>query len=164
MEQNPNQTQINERIFQLKEEIRRLQSELAVLRSQRLVNALLETDGPLPRENQTVFRTAAGLTIKESRLTLYAIMDEMRDGNSLKNVRDLYELTDEEMLEILDYIHLHKEEVEQEYQSVLKTAEENRKYWDEKNQEQLGKLYVQRDVVRAKLHELREQYHTDRKS
>ena len=163
MEQQLTQTQINERISLLEEQIRRLQSELAVLRSQKLVNALLDTDGPLPRENQTITRTAAGLTIKDSRLTLYALMDEIREGNSLKNVRDLYELTDEEMLDILDYIHLHKEEVEQEYQSVLKTAEENRKYWEEKNQEQLEKLYVQRDAVLLKLQEWREQYHADRK-
>lgn len=163
MEQNPTQTQINERISRLEEEIRRLQSELAVLRSQKLVNALLETDGPLPRENQTVTRTAAGLTIKDSRLTLFAIMDEIREGNSLKNVRDLYELTDEEMLDILDYIHLHKEEVEKEYREVLKSAEENRNYWEEKNREQLGKAYAQRDAARLKLQELREQYHADRK-
>ena len=163
MEQQLTQTQINERISLLEEQIRRLQSELAVLRSRKLVNALLDTDGPLPRENQTITRTAAGLTIKDSRLTLYALMDEIREGNSLKNVRDLYELTDEEMLDILDYIHLHKEEVEKEYRSVLKAAEENRKYWEEKNQEQLEKLYVQRDAVRLKLQEWREQYHADRK-
>lgn len=163
MEQQLTQTQINERISLLEEQIRRLQSELAVLRSQKLVNALLDTDGPLPRENQTITRTAAGLTIKDSRLTLYALMDEIREGNSLKNVRDLYELTDEEMLDILDYIHLHKEEVEKEYRSVLKAADENRKYWEEKNQEQLEKLYVQRDAVRLKLQEWREQYHADRK-
>ena len=163
MEQQLTQTQINERISLLEEQIRRLQSELAVLRSRKLVNALLDTDGPLPRENQTITRTAAGLTIKDSRLTLYALMDEIREGNSLKNVRDLYELTDEEMLDILDYIHLHKEEVEKEYRSVLKAADENRKYWEEKNQEQLEKLYVQRDAVRLKLQEWREQYHADRK-
>lgn len=163
MEQQLTQTQINERISLLEEQVRRLQSELAVLRSQKLVNALLDTDGPLPRENQTITRTAAGLTIKGSRLTLYALMDEIREGNSLKNVRDLYELTDEEMLDILDYIHLHKEEVEKEYRSVLKAADENRKYWEEKNQEQLEKLYVQRDAVLLKLQEWREQYHADRK-
>lgn len=164
MKKHPTQMQIGERISQLEESLRTLQAELAILRSQKLVNALLEADGPVPRENETVVRAAGGLTIKGSRLTLFAIMDEIREGNSLKNVRDLYELTDEEMLDILDYIHLHKAEVEKEYQSALKSAEENRKYWNEKNQEQLGRIYIQRDVVRAKLHELREQYHTDRKS
>ncbi|MCC6500559.1 MAG: hypothetical protein IT313_09870 [Anaerolineales bacterium] len=157
-------TQINKRSSQLEEEIRRLQSELAVLRSQKLVNALLETDGPVPRENQTVIHTTGGLTIKGSRLTLYAVMDEIREGNSLKNVRDLYELTDEEMLDILDYIHLHKKEVEKEYQSILESAEKSRKYWEEKNRERLGKTYVQREIVRAKLQEMRAQYRAEHKS
>ena len=161
MEQNPNQ--VHDRISQLENEIRRLQSELAVLRSQELIDALLKMDGPLPRENHTVIRTARGLTVKGSRLTIYSIMDAIRENNSLKNARDLYELTDEEMLDILDYIHLHKEEVQKEYQEVLQFADENRKYWEEKNREQLEKTYQQRDVVRAKLREWREQYHVENK-
>lgn len=163
MEQNPTPNLVNERISQLENEIRRLQSELAVLRSQELVNALLKMDGPLPRENHTVIRTKRGLTVKGSRLTIYSIMDAIRENNSLKNVRDLYELTDEEMLDILDYIHLHKEEVEKEYQEVLRSADENRKYWEEKNREQLSKTYEQKDVIRAKLREWREQYHAEDK-
>lgn len=158
--QNP---QTENRISQLEEEIARLQSDLAVLRSQKLVNTLMNSDGPVPRDNQTIVRTAGGLTIKGTRLTLYAIMDEIREGNSLKNVRDLYELTDEEMLDILDYIHLHNQEVEKEYREILNSADENRKYWDEKNREKLGNTYVQRDVVRAKLQEWREKYHADHK-
>jgi len=161
MKPNPSPQQVNDRILQLEEEIRRLQSELAVLRSQKLVYALLKTDGPLPRENHTVVRTEAGLTVKSSRLTLYTIMDSMRENNSLKNVRDIYELTDEEMLDILDYIHLHKDEVEKEYQQVVKSSEENQKYWEEKNRELMGKTYQQRETVLAKLREWREQYHAN---
>src|SRR3972149_6943966 len=164
MKPSPSPQQVNDRVLQLEEEIRRLQSELAVLRSQKLVDALLNMDGPLPRENHTVIRTKAGLTVKGSRLTLYSIMDSIRDNNSLKNVRDIYELTDEEMLDILDYIHLHKEEVEKEYQEVTESAERNRKYWEERNRELMGKTYQQRDVVRAKLQELRAQYHAGDKS
>lgn len=163
MEENPTQDRIHERISHLENKIRRLQSELAVLRSRNIVDALLETDGPLPRENRTVTRTERGLTVKGSRLTLYEIMDGMKKGGSLKNIRDIYELTDEEMLEILDYIHLHKEEVEQEYQEVLQSAEQNRKYWEERNSNLPGKDYPQKDVIRAKLMEWREQYHADDK-
>lgn len=163
MEQNPAQNQVNERISQLEEELRHLQSELAVLRSQKLVEMLAKMDGPLPRENRTVIRTARGLTVKGSRLTLYDVMDGIRENNSLKNIRDIYELTDEEMLDILDYIHLHKEEVEKEYQGVLKSAEENRKYWEERNKEQLEKGYQQSEFVRTKLRELREQYRAENK-
>jgi uncharacterized protein (DUF433 family) len=133
------------------------------LRSQKLVEALLKSDGPLPRENHTVIRTERGLTVKGSRLTLYYIMDALKEDNSLKNIRDIYELTDEEMLDILDYIHLNKEAVEKEYQEVLQSAEQNRKYWEERNRELMAKSYQQREVVRAKLSEWREQYHAENK-
>jgi len=159
MNLNPSPQQVNDRILQLDEEIRRLQSELSVLRSQKLVEALLKTDGPLPRENSTVIQTERGLTVKGARLTLYDIMGAMKNGESLKNIRDIYELTDEEMLDILDYIHLHREEVEKEYQEVLESAERNRKYWEDRNRALLGKTYQHREVVRAKLQELRAQYH-----
>ena len=163
MKQNPSPQQVNERIVQLESEVQRLQSELAVLRSQKLVDALLKADALPPRENHTVVRTEQGLTVKGTRLTLYYIMDSIKENNSLKNVRDIYELTDEEMLDILDYIHLHKEEVEKEYQEVLQSAERNRKYWEEHNREVMGKTYQQRETVRAKLREWREQYHAENK-
>ncbi len=163
MKQNSSPPEANERIAQLETEIQRLQSELAVLRSQKLVDALMKADAPLPRENRTVLRTERGLTIKGTRLTLYYIMDEIKKKNSLKNVRDIYELTDEEMLDILDYIHLNKEEVEKEYQEVLQAAEQNREYWEERNRELAGKSYQERETVRAKLREWRKQYHAENK-
>jgi hypothetical protein len=164
MKPDPTPEQVNERILQLEEEIRRLQRELAVLRSRKLVEALKGTDGPLPRENKTVVRKEAGLTVKGSRLTLYYIMDEIEKKSSLQNIRDLYELTDEEMLEILDYIHLHGEEVEKEYREILQSAEANRKYWEEHNRDLLSKTYQQRETIRAKLQEWREQYHAGNQS
>jgi uncharacterized protein (DUF433 family) len=163
VEQNLSSEQLNEHIAKLEGEVRRLQRELAILRSQKLVNAIKKMDGPLPRENHTVIRTERGLTVNGSRLTLYSIMDEIKENNSMKNIRDIYELTDEEMLDILDYIHLHKEEVVQEYQDVLKSAEQNRKYWQEKNRELMDKTYQQRETVHAKLREWREQYQAGNK-
>ena len=158
MEQNLSDEQVRDRIATLEAELRRLQSELATLRSRQLVEALIKTDGPLPRENLTIVRTERGLTVKGTRLTLYAIMDEIKENNSLKNIRDIYELTDEEMLDILDYIHLHRAEVEAEYQDVLRSSEESRRYWEERNREHLNETYQQREAVRAKLKEWREQY------
>lgn len=158
MEPKLSNKQMNERIAQLEEDIRRLQSELVILRSQKLVKALLKADGPMPRENPTVFRTERGLSVKGTRLTLYEIMDGIKAGTSLKDIRDMYELTDEEMLDILDYIHLHADEVENEYQQVLQASEENRKYWEQKNSGLMEQTYEQRELVRMKLREWREQY------
>ena len=164
MEQNLLPEEAKQRIASLEEQIRGLEIQLAVLRSQQMVDALAKTDGPLPRENHTVIRTEKGLTVKGSRLTLYYIMDEMKGDNSLKNVRDIYELTNEEMLDILDYIHLNKNEVEKEYSEIVKSAEEDQKYWEEKNREQMDKTYQQREAVRTKLREWREQYHAEHKT
>ena len=163
MEQNPSPEQVKERIAALEEEVRKLQAELAVLRSDQLVQTLMEMDGPIPRENQTVIRTERGLTVKGTRLTLYSILDEMKGDNSLKNVRDIYELTDEEMLDILDYIHLHRKEVEEEYQEVLRSAEETRKYWEERNREHYAKTYEQREAVLNKIREWKAQYRAESK-
>jgi len=164
MEHEISPEKLDQRIAKLEEEVRQYQVELAILRSQKLVELLAKMDGPLPRENRTVVRTSRGLSVNGSRLTLYSIMDGIRENNSLKNVRDLYELTDDEMLDVLDYIHLHKQEVEQEYQEVVKSAEQNQKYWEDRNKEQLEKAYQQRETVRAKLQEWRAQYRTDNKS
>jgi hypothetical protein len=163
MEQNPPPEQLDEQIVKLEEESRRLQKKLAVLRSEKLVQTTLKTDGPIPRENRTVIRTQNGLTVNGTRLNLYHIMDEMQGKNSLKNVRDIYELTDEEMLDILDYIHLNKEEFENEYQSILKSAEENKKYWEERNKEVLKANYKQREMTLAKLREWQEKYRAENK-
>lgn len=40
----------------------------------------------------------------------------------------------------MDYIKTHQEEVETEYQLVVKQAEKIRQYWEEKNQERLAKI------------------------
>jgi prefoldin subunit 5 len=48
MEQNLSPEQVKERVAELEEELKRLQSELAALRSRQLVDALAKTDGPLP--------------------------------------------------------------------------------------------------------------------
>lgn len=164
MEPNLSPTQVKERITHLEETLKQLQSELAAWRSRQLVEALIQTDGPLPRENSTVIRTERGLTVKGTRLTLYALMDEIKGNNSLKNIRDIYELTDAEMLDILDYIHLHRVEVEAEYQEVVRASDEARQYWETRNRGQLAETYPQREVVRAKLREWREQYQTESKA
>jgi uncharacterized protein (DUF433 family) len=159
MEQNLSSAQVQERLSQLEDELRPLHQELAELRSRQLIEALLLRDGPLPRENKVVVRTARGLTVKGTRLTLYSIMDEIKDTNSFKNIRDIYELTDEEMLEVLDYLHLHRAEVEAEYREVVRHAEENKQYWEERNRERFAKLAPQQELVRARLKEWRAQYH-----
>jgi uncharacterized protein (DUF433 family) len=91
-------------------------------------------------ENKTVVRTSRGLTVGGTRLTLYSIMDYIKAEWSTESIRDLYKLTDEQINDVMSYIEDNREEVEADYQEVLQYAEENRKYWDERNRERFERI------------------------
>ena len=40
----------------------------------------------------------------------------------------------------MEYIATHREEIEAEYQLVLQQAEEDRKYWEERNRERFAEI------------------------
>lgn len=86
----------------------------------------------------TVIRTERGLTVGGSRLTLYTLMDRLKEEWPPHLIRDWYNLTDQQMQDVLAYIEAHREEVEAEYQQVLREAAETERYWREKNQEHLA--------------------------
>ena len=59
-----------------------------------------------------------------------------------------------------DYIEAHRPEVQREYRAVLQTAEENRRYWQERNQERFARIASsppkpEHAEVRAKLQNYR---------
>jgi uncharacterized protein (DUF433 family) len=84
-----------------------------------------------------VVRTDRGLTIAGTRITLYSIMDCLKEDWPPKLIKDLYDLTEQQIAGVLAYIEAHREEVEAEYQIVLQKSEENRRYWTEYNLEHL---------------------------
>jgi len=88
----------------------------------------------------TVVRTERGLSIAGTRITLYAIMDYVTAGRSAEYIRDMYSLTDEQIADVMQYIAQHREEVEREYQEVLEYAEEERRYWEERNRERFAEI------------------------
>ena len=87
-----------------------------------------------------VVRTGRGLTIAGTRITLYSIMDYIKQDWPPKLIKDLFDLTDEQISGVLTYIEANRDEVEAEYQIVLQKAEENRRYWTEYNREHLEKV------------------------
>jgi uncharacterized protein (DUF433 family) len=89
---------------------------------------------------KTVIRTNRGLTIAGTRITLYSIMDYIKADWPPKLIKDLFDLTDQQIADVLAYIEANRAEVESEYQYVLQKAEENRRYWSEYNQEHLEKV------------------------
>jgi hypothetical protein len=102
-----------------------------------------------------VIRTERGLTLSETRITLYDIMDYLVAGWPAKLIRDRLNLTDEQITSALKYIQTHQAEVEAEYQLVLQNAQEIRQYWEERNQERFAQSAArppkpEREAIRAK--------------
>jgi uncharacterized protein (DUF433 family) len=87
--------------------------------------------------NQTVVRTERGLSIAGTRITIYQLMDCIKADQPTSLIKELFSLSDEQMDDVLRYIAEHRNEAEAEYQEVLKTAEQNRAYWEERNRERL---------------------------
>ena len=88
----------------------------------------------------TVVRTERGLTIAGTRITLYSVMDYVKEDWPPKLIRDWLNLTDEQITGVIRYIAEHREEVETEYAQVLREAEERRAYWEERNRERIEQI------------------------
>jgi uncharacterized protein (DUF433 family) len=112
---------------------------------------VIQVEIPLPAESRrpppdtapdqnTVVRTSRGLSIAGTRITLYTIMDHLKLDWPAHLIRDWFNLTDQQMQDVLDYIEAHRAAVEAEYQQVLKEAEEIERYWRERNREHLAKV------------------------
>ena len=87
-----------------------------------------------------IVRTERGLSIEGTRITLYSVMDFVKAGWPAGLIRDRLGLTDEQISEAVQYIEVHRDEVEREYQSVLEQAEENRQYWEGRNRERFAEI------------------------
>lgn len=110
----------------------------------------------VPSGQLAIIRTERGLTIAETRITLYDVMDYFTAGYPAKLIREKLCLTDAQIDAALFYIETHRSEVEAEYQQVLQLAEDNRHYWEERNREHFAHLAATppksgQEAIRAKL-------------
>jgi polyhydroxyalkanoate synthesis regulator phasin len=111
-------------------------------------------------EFPSVVRTERGLTVGGRRLTLYLLEDHFKAGYPPQLVQDIFRLSDKEIVDVVGYIQAHRDEFEAEYQSVLKKADENRRYWEERNRERMEQIKntpptPEVAAKRARLEELR---------
>ena len=95
---------------------------------------------PTSNEKVAIIRTERGLTISGTRITLYDIMDYLKAQYPPKFIRSLFNLTDEQINIALSYIETNLAEVEAEYLVVLKQAQDNRQYWEERNREHFARV------------------------
>ena len=91
-------------------------------------------------QRPVVVRTERGLSISGTRKTLYQVMDYVTAGWPPKLIRDWMDLSDDEIDGVMAYIAEHRAEVEAEYQQVLREAEEERRYWEERNRERFAEI------------------------
>lgn len=85
-----------------------------------------------------VVRTSRGLSIKGTRITLYAILDYLHANWPPKLIQDWFGLTDRQMDAVVAYLEDHRDEVECEYELVLHQAQSNRDYWETRNRDRLA--------------------------
>lgn len=107
-----------------------------------------------------VRRSDLGLTISGTRITLYTILDYLHEDWPPHLIQTWLGLTEAQLQTALEYITAHPTEVETEYREVLRQAEENRRYWEERNRERLERIAAipprpGQEVLRAKLIEQR---------
>jgi uncharacterized protein (DUF433 family) len=104
----------------------------------------------------TVVRTERGLSIAGTRITLYDVMDYVTAGWSPAQIQECLRLSDRQLADVLEFIETHREEVEAEYQLVLKQAEEHRRFWEARNRERFAQIAAMppkpgQEEIRAKL-------------
>lgn len=121
-----------------------------------MATALREHGNVKRSPSMTIIRTERGLTISGTRITLYDIIDYASAHYPSQFIQGLFNLTDEQIAVALDYIEFHRQQVEDEYQVVVKSAQENQQYWDEQNRELVERLARQSpkagtEIIWAKL-------------
>jgi hypothetical protein len=90
-----------------------------------------------------VRRQDRGLCVKGSRMTLYFIMDFLKEGWPPHLLRDQLLLTEEQMQNVIDYIAANGEAFEAEYAKVVQHCAERERYWRAR-QEALQKRLAER--------------------
>lgn len=110
-----------------------------------------------------VERRHSNLYVKGTRLTLYDLMDYLTSDHwALDDIRVHFEFTQVQWEGILAFIDEHRELVETEYEEVVRTAEENRRYWEDRNRERIAWIRAQppppgKEAIYEKLRKLKDE-------
>jgi len=85
--------------------------------------------------NAAIIETGRGPTIAGTRISLYDVMDYLKDDWHPKHIARWLRLTPEQIAGAMDYLREHGAEMEQRYANMLRRAEEERRYWEERNKD-----------------------------
>lgn len=85
--------------------------------------------------NAAIIETGRGPTIAGTRISLYDVMDYLKDDWHPKHIARWLRLTPEQIAGAMDYLREHEAEMGQRYANMLHRAEEERRYWEERNKD-----------------------------
>lgn len=77
-----------------------------------------------------IVETSRGPCIVGRRTTVYVIMDHIKAGLKREFIKERLSLSDEQLNAALEYIELHREEVERDYEEILCRSEERREHYE----------------------------------
>lgn len=86
-----------------------------------------------------VRRSDMGLAVSGTRITLYLIMDYLKNGWSREQVLEALSLTPAQLQAAVEYITAHRDEVEAEYTEVVRADEEQQRYREQRLEEHLAR-------------------------
>src|SRR4051794_37777843 len=87
-----------------------------------------------PREYpmaQRIINRGRGPEIEGTRITVYCIMDYVRAGDPPSQISEELDLSEEQVRAAFDYINAHRDEVEAEYEAILRRVSQPNPGWVE---------------------------------
>jgi uncharacterized protein (DUF433 family) len=78
-----------------------------------------------------VVETSRGPCITGTRITLYAIMDYLKSGLSHDVIKQDFLLSDEQLHAALQYLVVHRDELEHHYAEIVRRSEERRAHYEQ---------------------------------
>ncbi len=89
----------------------------------------------MSESNDVIVQTGRGPSIKGTRITIYQLMEYLKDGWTPKHTAQWFNLTPAQMDGVMAYLQAHEAELEIEYAEVMRKAEEQERYWRERNKD-----------------------------
>ncbi len=89
-----------------------------------------------------------GPEIAGTRVTVYRIMDFLREGSSRETIAEALNLSAEQVQSALDYMVAHQKDVEQEYDAILRRVNQANPSWVDAGRAQTVEQLRQRVLAR----------------
>ncbi len=85
-------------------------------------------------QSPAIVRTARGLTIAGTGVTLYDVMDYLIAKRPTKLMREKLRLSPAQAAAALAHIEANRAEIEAEYRDIVEIAKQNRQHWNQQSQ------------------------------